>query len=68
MWGYRHQRIKIVLLSLGVVLGYGSALAHFAWHRHHGGWHHGCDDVPWSAPNTAAPAAPQGGAPSPKAP
>ena len=27
------RHLKFVLLSLGVVLGYGSAIAHFAWHR-----------------------------------
>jgi hypothetical protein len=30
-------RIRIVLLSLGVVLGYGSALAHIMHMRAHGG-------------------------------
>lgn len=32
-------RLRIVLLALGVVLGYGSAIAH-GFHHHHGtGWH-----------------------------
>lgn len=47
-------RLKIVLLSLGVVLGYGSAFAHLAWHRGHPGWHHGCFDDPWSSSAPAA--------------
>ena len=37
-------RIRVGLLALGVLLGYGSAIAHFtghAHHRHHGpcGWY-----------------------------
>ena len=40
----RH-RLKIVLLSLGVVFGYGSALAHFThWHGYDYGWHGHCHD------------------------
>jgi hypothetical protein len=41
-------RLKVTLLTLGVVLGYGSAFAHFAWHHHHPGWHHACGTDPWS--------------------
>ena len=55
----RHYRLKVLLLSLGVVLGYGSALAHFAWHRNHRGWHDACGDWPWGAPEHAAPPAPK---------
>lgn len=32
----RRYRLRIALLSLGVVLGYGHAFAHY---RHHDGWH-----------------------------
>lgn len=41
-------RWRIALLTLGVVLGYGSAIAHFAhWHGH--GYGHGpCHDH-WSS-------------------
>lgn len=35
------RRIAIVLLSLGVFLGYGSAIARASWHYRHGGGH-GC--------------------------
>ena len=44
-----HYRLKIALLALGVVLGYGSAFAHFS-HRHdwaghgHGYGHCHCRD------------------------
>ena len=41
--------LRIVLLGLGVVFGYGSAIAHFVHHRghdhsfrHH--WHEHCDE------------------------
>ena len=61
MYYHRYRRLKVVLLSLGVVLGYGSAIAHFAWHRGHPGWHHACEDMPWNAP------APRGGATKPDA-
>ena len=36
----RRYRLRIVLLSLGVVLGYGSAIAHAIGHHHHHGHHH----------------------------
>ena len=39
--------IRIALLGLGVVLGYGSAIAHLAYHRghdHHHRWHERCDE------------------------
>jgi hypothetical protein len=52
---HRYHRLKVLLLSLGVVLGYGSAIAHFAWHRGHYGWHHACADMPWDAPHESAP-------------
>jgi hypothetical protein len=57
----RNHRLKVFLLSLGVVLGYGSALAHFAWHRHLPGWHHDCADSAWDAPRRDAPSAPSRG-------
>jgi hypothetical protein len=53
----RHHRLKVLLLSLGVVFGYGSALAHFVWHHQHGGWHHACEDAFW-APAASEPAPP----------
>lgn len=37
----RYPRLKIVLLALGVVAGYGSAFAHFTHMRHGHGDH--CD-------------------------
>jgi hypothetical protein len=46
----RRHHFKLVLLSLGVVLGYGSAFAHFH-HAHHGGSArlHECEHwLPWS--------------------
>jgi hypothetical protein len=43
-------RLRIVLLSLGVVLGYGSAVAHFMhWHGYGYGYGHGhCRHDHWS--------------------
>ncbi|HKP60464.1 MAG TPA: hypothetical protein VJV78_27245 [Polyangiales bacterium] len=38
----RGFRIRIALLALGVLLGYGSALAHSGHHRGHS--HHHCED------------------------
>lgn len=36
-------RLRIVLLSLGVILGFGSGIAHAVHHHRHGGpWDHGC--------------------------
>jgi hypothetical protein len=55
MYRYRH-RFRVILLSLGVVFGYGSAVAHLVWHHGHYGRHddgHGwgdtCTEWPWSA-------------------
>jgi hypothetical protein len=49
-------RMKIVLLALGVVLGYGSAIAHAAhWHGHHD-MH--CHDGAWWNEDDADHAAP----------
>jgi hypothetical protein len=42
----RGYRFKIALLSLGVVLGYGSAVSHFMY-RHHRGYEHGCHALGW---------------------
>jgi hypothetical protein len=33
--------IRIALLALGVLFGYGSAIAHYGGHRHHS--HHRCE-------------------------
>jgi hypothetical protein len=33
-------RLRIVLLSLGVLFGFGSAFAHFSGYRGHRGHHH----------------------------
>jgi hypothetical protein len=33
-------RLRIVLLSLGVLFGFGSAFAHFSGYRHHHRSHH----------------------------
>jgi len=44
----RRQRLRIALLALGVVLGYGHAFAHYRQHddgfARHRGHHHQC---PW---------------------
>jgi hypothetical protein len=57
---YGHYRLRVLLLSLGVVAGYGSAIAHFTWHRHNPGWHHACEDMSWDAPSSSS--APRDGA------
>jgi hypothetical protein len=58
-----HYRLRVILLSLGVVLGYGSAIAHYAFHRHHPGAYgvHGCAEdhgwfgrAPWAPAQDAA--------------
>ncbi|HKU43259.1 MAG TPA: hypothetical protein VJR89_34095 [Polyangiales bacterium] len=36
-------RIRIALLALGVLFGYGSAIAHFSHHRDYSRHHH-CDE------------------------
>ena len=53
-------RWRIALLTLGVVLGYGSAIAHFAhWHGHGYGYGHGhCRDHWSSGPWSDAPPQP----------
>lgn len=56
-------RVKVVLLSLGVVLGFGSAIARqHDWHHHAhhgpGGWGACWHDAPWSE----GAAAPEGAA------
>ena len=35
-------RLRIALLALGVVFGYGSAIAHYTHHRGH--FHHRCEE------------------------
>ena len=41
----RRYRLRIALLTLGVVLGYGSAIAHAIRHQdHHYGYQHHCLD------------------------
>ena len=54
----RGYHVKVILLSLGVVLGFGSAIArhyHFrdghSHHGPHGHWgHHDCwHDAPWAS-------------------
>lgn len=42
-------RLRIVLLSLGVLFGFGSAFAHFKGHHHH----HDCGDEPAARPERA---------------
>jgi hypothetical protein len=38
----RHYRLKVILLSLGVLIGYGSAAARaFYWHERGHGWYGG---------------------------
>jgi len=38
----RHYRLKVILLSLGVLVGYGAAAGHaFYWHEHGHGWYGG---------------------------
>ena len=50
----RNYRLRVMLLTLGVVLGYGSAAAHLYHHGMHAGYghchRHGHHDRPWSAP------------------
>ena len=57
MYGY--YRLRVILLSLGVVLGFGSGIAHVFGYRHHH-HHHDCaehgwswDRAPWDAPAPA---------------
>ena len=38
----RRYDIRIALLGLGVLFGYGSAIAHFAYGHHH--WHQHCEE------------------------
>ena len=52
----RHHRLRVILLSLGVVLGYGSAYAHLV-HAHHGPYAAPCAGWSWhgfDAPKDAA--------------
>jgi hypothetical protein len=38
----RHYRLKVILLSLGVLVGYGAAAGRaFYWHEHGHGWYGG---------------------------
>jgi hypothetical protein len=40
----RHYRLKVILLSLGVLVGYGAAAGRaFYWHEHGRGWYGGHD-------------------------
>ena len=65
-----HYRLRVLLLSLGVVLGFGSGIAHLAGYRdhdHRGA--HGCADRGWSwddAPWQAQAEKPGDGKPAPK--
>lgn len=62
----RRYHVRVTLLALGVVLGFGSAIArygfgyHFGpdWHHHHG-HHHG-----WECDDDESPPAPKPGAQS----
>jgi hypothetical protein len=54
MWRYR---LKVTLLVLGVVLGYGSALRHHGYGLGHGHcWNYGhAESCPWSMHDGARP-------------
>jgi hypothetical protein len=39
-------RIRLALLVVGVVFGYGSAIHHFQHHGWERGWHHECHHGP----------------------
>ena len=62
-----HHRLRVILLSLGVVFGFGSGIAHVAGyhHRHHHAGHD-CSDSDWSwdrAPWSSTDKPAQNGAP-----